>query len=39
MTIEKDKYLDMWVVWFRQGNLHVDVFKAKTKRVCGYVWT
>jgi len=34
MLIEKDKYLNMWVVWLINGNLHIDVFKNKYKKAC-----
>lgn len=34
LEILKDKYLNCWVVWGKRKNYMVDLFHAKTKRVC-----
>ena len=32
--IEKDKYLDCWIVWEVHKNYSIDRFHAKTKKEC-----
>lgn len=34
MIIEKDKYLNIWIVWKKEGSLLRDVFKSRLKREC-----
>lgn len=34
MLIEKDKYLDRWVVWLIEGSLYTQVYDAKYKKDC-----
>lgn len=32
--IEKDKYLECWIVWECHKNYKIDRFQAKTKKEC-----
>lgn len=34
LEIEKDKYLNCWIVWECHQNYRVDIFHAKTKKEC-----
>jgi hypothetical protein len=34
IKIEKDKYLNCWVVWEIHNNYSIDRYHAKTKREC-----
>lgn len=34
MIIEKDIYLNKWVVWFIQGSLYTQVYCSKYKKDC-----
>ena len=32
--IEKDKILGLWIVWKKEKNLNIQVYKAHTKKKC-----
>lgn len=32
--IEKDKILGLWIVWEREKNINIQVYKAHTKKQC-----
>ena len=32
--IEKDKILGLWIVWEREKNINIRVYKAHTKKQC-----
>lgn len=34
MIICKDKYLNKWVVWLKQGSMYFECFHANTKKKC-----